>query len=634
MPIGAEIQPGGGVHFRVWAPRRSRVQVVLEPQSEPAGDAKAELVELTAEEGGYFSGLAPQAMAGSWYRFRLDDEPLLYPDPASRFQPDGVHGPSQVVDLAVYTWRDRDWRGVRLAGQIIYEMHVGTYTPSGTWNAAAEHLPSLIETGITLVEVMPVNEFPGRFGWGYDGVDLFAPTHLYGTPDEFRGFVDRAHELGLGVLLDVVYNHFGPSGNYLGAFSSHFMSSERSNEWGQSLNFDDEHSAGVREFFISNAGYWIDEFHLDGLRLDATQAIHDRGSPHVLLEISRRVRAAARGRETLIVSENERQQTIQLRGEAAGGYGLDGAWNDDFHHTAKVALTGRNEYYYADYQGTPQELLSALKWGYLYQGQRSMVQKAPRGTPSLDLDARQFIIFLENHDQVANSARGQRVHQLTSPGRHRAMTAVLLLAPATPMLFQGQEFSASAPFLYFADHEPRLAELVRKGRFEFLKNFPRVASAEMHDQLDDPENIATFERCKLDLSERQRHPQAYALHCDLIRLRKQDPVFSAQRGDRMHGCLLGNEAFALRFLGTDGDDRLLLVNLGRDERYDPAAEPLLAPPWQRQWQSLWSSEHPKYGGLGTPAFDASQDWRLPGQSAVVLQAVKETEPSGQTPPVR
>ena len=621
LPIGAEVQPGGGVHFRVWAPRRKRVDVVLEPGPDASGDVTAEAIALDADRDGYFAAHVPQAHAGSWYRYRLDGEPMLYPDPVSRLQPEGVHGPSEVVDPSQYEWQDKSWRGVRLEGQVLYEMHLGTYTGDGTWAAAARELPELAAAGITLVEVMPVAEFPGRFGWGYDGVDLFAPTRLYGTPDDFRRFVDEAHRVGLGVILDVVYNHFGPSGNYVRAFSEDYMHTERANEWGESINFDGKNSGPVREFFIANAGYWIDEFHLDGLRLDATQAIHDSSSPHILAEISRRVREAAGGRDTLIFSENERQESVQIRSGECGGYGLDAAWNDDFHHSALVALTGHNEFYYADYRGTPQELISAVKWGYLFQGQRCLVQRLLRGSPGLDVPAAKFVTFLENHDQVANSAEGLRCHQDTSPGRHRAMTTLLLLAPGTPMLFQGQEFSASTPFLFFADHEPQLAEAVRKGRFEFLSKFDRVASEEMRTYLADPESIGTFERSKLDLSERERNKAAYDLHRDLITLRREDAVICSQRGDRVHGAVLGAEAFLLRYLTDDGDDRLLLVNLGPDLAWNPAPEPLLAPPAGMRWEIRFSSEHPKYGGLGTPRLESDDNWRFPAHAAVLLGPV-------------
>jgi maltooligosyltrehalose trehalohydrolase len=619
MPVGAELLPDGGVHFRVWAPRPSKVEVVLEGGRGAAKrGGKPVAVELDSEPGGYRSGWVPEAGAGTLYRFRLDDCDYLYPDPASRYQPQGPHGPSQVIDPDAFPWSDAAWKGAGIDGQIVYEMHVGTFTPEGTWEAATRQLPELARIGITVLEVMPVSEFPGRFGWGYDGVDLFAPTRLYGDPDDFRRFVDQSHSLGLAVILDVVYNHLGPDGNYLGQFSQDYFTSRYENEWGDAINFDGDNSGPVREFFVANAGYWIDEFHLDGLRLDATQSIHDGSPEHVLAEITRRVRAAARGRATILVGENEPQHVKMVRPLDQGGYGLDALWNDDFHHTAHVALTARNEAYYTDYLGTPQEMVSAMKYGFLYQGQRYRWQKKRRGTPTFGLKPATFVIFLQNHDQVANSERGLRHSELTSPGRHRAMTALMLLGPGTPMLFQGQEFRASSPFVYFADHEPNLAKLVARGRARFLAQFPSINTPEMRSRLPDPTDPAVFERCKLNLSERETHAEDYLLHQHLIVLRRKDPVFSLQGGKGLDGAVMGPEAFLLRFFGDTGDDRLLLVNLGRDLHFDPAPEPLLAPPEGSAWAVLWSSESPDYGGRGQPPVDTREGWRIPGESAVVL----------------
>ncbi len=617
LPVGAELLPTGGVHFRVWAPRRKRVEVVLEGC--PGWVGGPEQVELGPEGNGYFSGAVPSAGAGTLYRYRLDGGRDLYPDPASRFQPEGPHGPSQVVDPTLFPWTDEGWIGVTLEGQVIYEMHLGTFTREGNWEAASRELPELAAAGITLLEVMPVAEFHGRFGWGYDGVDLFAPTRLYGKPDDFRRFVDRAHAAGLGVILDVVYNHLGPEGNYLSLFSQDYFTDRYSNEWGDAIDFDGPNSGPVREFFVANSGYWIDEFHLDGLRLDASQVIHDSSPEHVLAAIARRVREAGRGRRTLLVAENERQHVRLVRPQEQGGYGLDALWNDDFHHSAMVALTGHNEAYYTDYLGTPQELISAVKYGFLYQGQHYRWQGKGRGSPTFGLKPSVFVLFLQNHDQIANSAAGLRIHQLTSPGRYRAMTALTLLAPGTPMLFQGQEFAASSPFLYFADHSPELAQLVRRGRAEFVGQFRSVADPDVQARLADPGDVDSFERSKLELSERERHSEAYALHQELLRLRREDPVFSSRRTRGVDGAVLGPEAFLLRFFGEEGNDRLLLVNLGRDLCLDPVPEPLLAPPEGASWELLWSSEDPRYGGLGTVPPATEEGWRISGQAAFVLK---------------
>jgi maltooligosyltrehalose trehalohydrolase len=613
LPIGAEVLPGGGVHFRVWAPHRRRVEVVTESEG-----AEASTV-LRAEDGGYFSGLAVQAGAGTLYRFRLDEEEKLYPDPVSRFQPEGPHGPSRVVDPARFRWTDAEWKGARLKGQVVYELHVGAFTREGTLAAAERELSALAELGVTCVELMPVSEFPGRFGWGYDGVNLFAPTRLYGEPDDLRRFVNEAHRCGIAVILDVVYNHFGPDGNYLSRFAPDYFTDRRKTEWGEGINFDGENCAPVREFFLTNARYWVEEFHMDGLRLDATQSIFDDSEEHILAALTREVRRAAGGRETFIVGENEPQDTRMLRPQAAGGFGLDGLWNDDFHHSAMVALTGRSEAYYSDYQGGPQEFVSAAKYGFLYQGQRYKWQRRRRGTPTFGLAPQAFVNFIQNHDQIANSARGARADRLTSPGRLRAMTALMLLAPGTPMLFMGQEFAASAPFYYFADHEPELAEKVRRGRVEFLAQFRSIATKQTLAHVPSPDDARTFERCKLDFAERDSHRETYELHRDLLRLRREDAVFAAQEPRGVDGAVLAREAFVLRFFGGEASgDRLLFVNLGPDLNLNPAPEPLLAPPSGKVWTLLWTSEDWRYGGAGTPPPETKHNWCLPGHSALAM----------------
>jgi maltooligosyltrehalose trehalohydrolase len=674
LPIGAEVAPGGGVHFRVWAPACRRVTVTFGGGAGGRAGGAGDL-ELDREPGcGYFSGFAGAAAAGELYRYRLDGGDA-FPDPASRFQPDGPHGPSRVVDPSAYGWRDAGWRGPSPLGQVIYELHAGTFTSEGTWAAAAGRLPELAELGVTMLEVMPVAEFAGRFGWGYDGVDLFAPTRLYGEPDDLRGFVDRAHELGLAVILDVVYNHFGPDGNYLERFSPGYFTGLHTNDWGKAIHFYG--APEVREMFVANAAYWIEEYHLDGLRLDATQDIHDRSREHVLTAIGRAARQAAAalapGRAVYLVAENEPQDSRLVRSLEQGGHGLDAIWNDDFHHAARVALTGRAEAYYRDYRGSPQELVAAAKFGTLYQGQRYHWQGKRRGTPAIDLPRHAFVAYLQNHDQVANSARGERLHRLVSPGCFRAMTALLLLGPATPLLFQGQELCASAPFVFFADHRPELASAVRRGRQEFLAQFPSLANPAVQAAIPDPGSPATFRLCKLDPAERRSpaHAAALALHRDLLRLRREDPVFRLQAAGGIDGAVLGPAALVLRWfapaaggasLAGGGDasraggddatqnrgrnatpaggrdalssgDRLLVVNLGPDLDLTPAPEPLLAPPAGARWQVLWSSEDPRYGGSGAPPpEDAGGAWRLPGQAAIALApAPREAESPGPPP---
>ena len=622
LPIGAEPQ-AEGVHFRVWAPKRKHLDVVLSCADDPPSSQRhpplqqAQGTSLSAEGDGYFSGLIAEASIGTLYGYRLDDDPKIYPDPASRFQPEGPHGLSQVIDPKSYRWNDAAWRGVELHGQVMYEMHIGTFTREGTWRAAAAQLFELAELGVTVLEVMPVSDFDGTFGWGYDGVNLFAPTRIYGSPDDFRRFVDQAHQHGLGVILDVVYNHFGPSGNYVPQFSKDYLSRRHHTPWGDAINYDGEFNGPVREFFLANAGYWIDEFHLDGLRIDAVHAVFDESADHILGALGRRVREAAAGRKTLIVIENELQDTRLLRDVATGGCGMDAAWNDDFHHAARVALTGSADYYCGDYRGTPQELISAVKWGHLYQGQWNARQSRNRGGVTWGLEAERFINFLQNHDQVGNSAGGRRLHELTSPGCYRAMTAVLLLGPGTPLLFQGQEFCASTPFHFFADHDENLRRLVWEGRKREMRKFRRLSDLIDDTLFLDPGDRQVFEACKLKQEERSTHGQALALHRDLLRLRREDRVIAAQRADRVQGAVLGPEAFALRFFGEAGDDRLLVVNLGRDLPGNPLSEPLLAPSTIGPWNVIWTSEDPRYGGLGVSAWNPQKAY-FHGHAAMLL----------------
>lgn len=616
--MGAEPDPHGKeTHFRVWAPLRKSVRVVFEDRRPP--------MELAAEGNGYFSGSASGVGAGVRYKYRLGHREA-YPDPASRYQPTGPHGFSEIVDPVIFSWSDDDWAGVQLTGQVISEIHLGTFTEGGTWCSAAEKLEHLRDTGITLIEVMPVAEFPGRFGWGYDGVDPYAPASIYGSPDDMRAFVDRAHALGLAVILDVVYNHLGPDGNYLSNFSPFYFTDKYETDWGRAINFDGDENEPVREFFRENAGYWIREFHLDGLRLDATQDIHDDSEPHILAEISQAARRAAGDKPIVLIGENEPQSTRLIKRIEKGGFGLDALWNDDYHHSAMVALTGKADAYYTDYRGTPQEFLSAAKYGYLYQGQRYRWQKKRRGSPTLGLPRPAMINFIQNHDQVANSARGQRIHELSAPGMLKALTALTLLAPGTPMLFQGQEFGASSPFLFFADHKPELARLIRKGRIDFLKQWRALRLPEMKKCFEPPSALTTFERCRLDYSEVQKHPEVYALHRDLIRLRREDPIISLQGSYGIDGAVLSSACFLLRFFSKDyQQDRLLLINLGTDLELNPAPEPLLAPPESHRWTKLWSSDDPQYGGCGTAPLDTEENWRISGQAAVVLRPLPAEE---------
>jgi len=627
-PIGAELIGPNKTHFRVWAPKAKNVDLVLESGAEK--NAKRSFHPLTREDGGYFSGTA-EAGAGALYRFRINDAENFHPDPASRFQPQGPHGPSYIVDPTQFKWTDEKWRGVKMRGQIVYEMHIGTFTPEGTWRAAAEQLAELARIGITVIEMMPIADFPGNFGWGYDGVDLFAPTRLYGTPDDLRAFVDRAHSLGLAVILDVVYNHFGPDGNYLAVYSDDYLTRENENDWGDSINFDGANSGPVREFFITNGRYWIDEFHFDGFRFDATQSIYDKSDEYIVGAIGRAARQTAGKRSLILIAENESQETKLVRPRSEGGDDLDGLLNDDFHHSAVVALTGLREAYYTDYLGSPQEFISAAKYGYLFQGQPYSWQEAPRGTPTFKASPEAFVAFIENHDQVANTAAGERLRFQTSPGRYRAMTALLLLGPWTPMLFQGQEFGASSPFIFFTDvGDGPMREAIRKGRFQFLAQFPSLAANEVQKRLPVPSDPKAFASCKLDFSKRKKNKEFYDLHVDLLRLRRGDSRFNEQRLGGVDGAVLGPASFVLRYFSKgNSDDRLLVVNFGERRVLTPAPEPLLAPPLGLEWETLWSSESVSYGGPGVVTVARQDGWTLPAEATIALRLIPEKAPRRQ-----
>lgn len=616
MPIGAEILPTGGVHFRIWAPKANLLELELID-----GLGHSSIHTLMSEEDGYWSKFLPEATNGCLYRYKINN--CFYPDPASRRQPRGPHEPSEVVDPYAYTWNDHTWSGLSPHEVVLYEMHIGTFTEDGTFRAAAEKLTELADLGITMLELMPLGEFDGAFGWGYDVVAPFAPFHHYGSPDDLRRFIDTAHQLRIGVILDVVYNHFGPSGSYHRQFSDAYFSSTYTSDWGESLNFDGDGSTSVREYFIANAAYWIREFHFDGLRLDATQFIHDKSDKHVIGEITKAARRAGAGRHIYIVGENEPQNTRALLPPANKGFGIDSLWNDDFHHACNVALRGKTEAYFSDYKGTPQEFISSVKYSFLYQGQWYAWQKQTRGKPALGIAPCHFINFMQNHDQVANSGLGKRIHEISHPGDCRAFTALMLIAPQTPLLFQGQEYWASSPFQYFADHGGELADSVNRGREAFLHQFPSLAAKETQCYLSKPHDTRTFYRCKLDRHERISNGAVYQMHKDLLHLRKSEPAFAEARFNPIDGAVLGERAFVIRFFGAQAEDTcLLMLNYGTDLKLSPLPEPLLAPPLGFTWEVLWSSEHPDYGGNGIIPFRLNEGAMVSAHSAMILKSQK------------
>ena len=525
QPVGAEIIPDGSVHFRVWAPKHREVEVVLE-----TGANGSCAFALQPEAEGYFGGAVAGVSSGTYYRFRLGGSSAeVLPDPASRFQPEGPRGPSEVIDLSSFHWTDQAWQGISsIEGHVLYELHIGTFTPRGTWTAGLQQLPYLAELGVTVLEVMPVAEFPGSYGWGYDGVNLFAPFHGYGTPDDVRLFVDRAHALGLGVILDVVYNHLGPEDNYLGKYSDDYVSRNYQSEWGDTLNFDGPGCGPVREFVLANVAYWIEEFHFDGMRVDATQGLHDSGPEHILAQIVRRMRQAAGNRRILVVGESEPQRAACCAAQHRGGIGFDMLWSDDFHHTATVAATGNREAYYGDYLGSPQELVSVLKRGWLYQGQWNLRQGKRRGSPALDIAPAAFIGYLQNHDQVANTARGERLHAEDNARPVPCLERTSSARSDDPSLVSGTGVCRVEPVSV-------LQRCAARGQ---RAGFVRAdASSSSSSRAWRPNRCRSrcqartvptcFMRSKLDFAEREvgSHAEALALHRDLLGLRQRRSDF-------------------------------------------------------------------------------------------------------------
>jgi maltooligosyltrehalose trehalohydrolase len=595
--LGARVADGG-VTFTVWAPRQKALAVVIDDDEH----------QMERVAGGYFRVHVPGVKTGQRYWFALGEG--RRPDPASRFQPDGVFGPSMVVDPSTFEWHDQSWAGALPAHkQVVYEMHLGTFTTGGTWSAAQQRLPELAALGVTTLEVMPIPEFAGRFGWGYDGVFLFAPFHHYGTPDDARRFIDAAHAAGLAVIIDVVYNHIGPVGSVLHEFSDAYFSSHDS-DWGRGFNLDGPDSAPVRQFMRANVLHWLLDYHFDGLRFDATHAIVDRSSEHLVDELTRRGREACAPRRLYIVAENEAQDVAFLTREDRGLRGVDSTWNEDWHHSAFVALTGRREAYFTDYAGTAPEFAAMARWNLLYQGQWYTWQKNVRGTDARHCSPSAFVSFLENHDQVANTGFGNRLCHEVGPALWRAMTAALLLGPAVPMLFQGQERASTERFLYFADHDGDLAEAVRKGRQEFLAQFPSLRDDAVLRLMPAPSDEAAFHSCQINWRDTRQSADAERLHRDLLALRAHDPVLSAlgTRDVEIATSAPTPSIVVLRY-ARDDDERLILLNLGPLTTLE-MNDPLLAAPAGHTWSLTWCSEQADYGGHGVAEPFGEGSWRL------------------------
>ena len=578
MPFGAELLDAGGVRFRLWAPDARRVDLCLE-------DRGAEHCLPMVEDGGWFELIAPEANAQSRYRFRIDGE-LRVPDPAARRNPDDVHGPSEVTDPEAFDWRDGDWRGRPWEEAVIYELHVGSFTPSGDFAGVVERLDHLAAVGVTAVELMPLADFPGARNWGYDGVLPFAPDSRYGSPEDLKRLIQAAHLRGLMVFLDVVYNHFGPEGNYLHLYAQRFFTERHHTPWGAALNFDGPDSRPVRDFFIHNALYWLEEFHFDGLRFDAVHAIIDDSQPDILEELAAAVQAGP-GRERAIhlVLENDDNRAHYLRTGPGGTGGFSAQWNDDIHHALHVLATGEADGYYGDYAERPLwHLGRCLSEGFAYQGEASPYRDGqPRGEPSAQLPPTAFVAFQQNHDQIGNRAFGERLTSLASPQVLRATTAVLLLAPAPPLLFMGEEFGAPQPFLFFCDFGPDLAAAVTAGRRREFARFARFAGAEAREAIPDPNAPETFARSRLDwqLLAQPQHQDWLAFYRDLLSLRQREIVPRLPRGPAAaYFTSHGDGGLEVGWRLRDGARLLLLANLAAGPLTGlthPAAQPLYVP---------------------------------------------------------
>ena len=561
MPFGAEVADDGHTRFRLWAPAATMVEVELPgPLSAPA------CLEMEQRTGGWFE-LTAAAPAGSLYRFRIDGGATV-PDPASRFNPDDVHGPSQVIDPADFAWTDTAWRGLPWESAALYELHVGTFTPEGTFRGVMSRLDHLATLGITAIELMPVADFPGRRGWGYDGVLPFAPDASYGNPDDLKALVQAAHQRGLMMFLDVVYNHFGPEGNYLHASAPGIFTDRHRTPWGAAINFDGDDARPVRDFFIHNALYWLREFHFDGLRLDAVHAIVDDSEPHILVELAETVRREISDRHVHLVLENDANEAHLLARDAVGGIRhFNAQWNDDFHHALHVAATGETDGYYSDSAADPAgRLARCLTSGFADQGDPSPFRDGQlRGEPSGHLPPGAFIAFAQNHDQIGNRAFGERLTLLADERKVAAAMAVLLLSPSPPMLFMGEEFAADTPFLFFCDFGPDLSAAVTAGRRREFAAFAKFSNPEAMASIPDPGLPETFARSRLDWGSltKARHGNALARTRELLAVRQREivPLLKHIHGGSSASTRQGDRAFHAWWRAQDAT-LSLLANFG------------------------------------------------------------------------
>lgn len=608
-PLGATHLGRNTTAFRVWAPDCSDLRLhLIEPENREIS------MERDGDGDGYFQAVVEGAGPGALYLYRLCPD-RERPDPASSCQPRGVHGPSQVTDPE-FPWTDRDWTGLPQEQYVLYEIHTGAYTAEGTFDAVIGHLPELRDLGITAIELMPVAAFPGGRNWGYDGVFPYAVQSCYGGPEGLKRLVDACHAAGLALVLDVVYNHLGPEGNYLGDFGPYFNSLYRT-PWGAAINFDGPGSLPVREFFVQNALRWVTEFHIDALRLDAVHSIYDQSATHILEEIARRVhaRAAALNRRILVFAESDLNNVRMVQPAEGGGYGMDGQWNDDFHHALHVACTGDRNGYYQDYEGSP-DVATALAEGFVYSGQYSRHRRRLHGAPSAHIEPRRFIVFSQNHDQVGNRFLGERLSHLTDFESAKLAAAAVILSPYLPMLFMGEEWAEPAPFLYFVSHgDDALIEAVRAGRREEFRHFHYTG------EVPDPQNEDTYLRSKLNHAlwrqpGRRRAMRRY--YRELLSLRRVQPAFRdlSRRSMTVETDAGGKTITMTRRADGGAEIRVLFVF---------ADTPAAAPEFLRAggWYTLLDSADLRWDGPGSPAAG-----ELNPRSCLVLAAEAAPSRSG------